>query len=292
MESELREALEKHLFNYKWGDPDGGGSKIFPAYDIRCADFHHNDFTLRASNLKEAILMIDRGNFAISLTAMNELRMFIATGCPPDFPFSTRGLVKADQRGGTGGEDDSTTFHRVTPWKVVFDHENKTMMWDLFKKALSSSKAKVRDGVNKEIPSCGSLSTGSIDFASPKQHLLKDPLKGRMKERDRIRKATKDSRVYLLGNPHWRRKLEEGNPKEHDDSGVETESSREVSPTPKKVIRHWQFSYSQCSIFVYIGQQPFTYYLLAPINFVILTQPELNSRQLDEYTGATNKHIH
>ena len=66
MESELREALEKHLFNYKWGDPDGGGSKIFPAYDIRCADFHHNDFTLRASNLKEAILMIDRGNFAIS----------------------------------------------------------------------------------------------------------------------------------------------------------------------------------------------------------------------------------
>ena len=30
MGEELREALEKHLFNYTWGRPDGAGSKVFP----------------------------------------------------------------------------------------------------------------------------------------------------------------------------------------------------------------------------------------------------------------------
>ena len=83
----------------------------------------------------------------------------------------------------------------------------------------------------------GDMKCGT-DTDSPKQHLMKDPLKGGRKEKDRIRRATKSSQVYLVGDPHWRRKKEEEKSKEHGDSGVETEASEEVSPTPKKVIRH------------------------------------------------------
>ena len=46
----------------------------------------------------------------------------------------------------------------------------------------------------------------------------------------------KDRKTYLLGDPHWKRKKEEENPKQDDDSGVETESSQKASPTPKKVF--------------------------------------------------------
>ena len=38
MVNELKETLEKHLFNCKWGDPDGRGRKTFPATDIGCGD--------------------------------------------------------------------------------------------------------------------------------------------------------------------------------------------------------------------------------------------------------------
>ena len=68
-----------------------------------------------------------------------------------------------------------------------------------------------------------------------------DPLKEGKKEKDRIRRATKDRKVYLVGDPHWRRKKEEENLKQDDGSEVETESSQEASLTPKKVFRHWPF---------------------------------------------------
>ena len=273
MEREMREALEKHLFNYNWGEPNGGGSKVFPSTDIRSDNFAHKDFTLRASNLKEALAKIEKGNFAVCpLEApfvpsgedpgKKDPKLLTASGCPPTFPNATLGLVKAKQWGGTGGEDDWTTFHAKTPWKIAFEHENQSVTWNLVKKAQHSRVGNVRDGFNDARPClggtvhCGTnknspkqcVPTGGswkitcgTDENSPQQHLLMDPLKEGKKEKDRIRRATKDRKVYLVGDPHWRRKKEEENLKQDDGSEVETESSQEVSLTPKKVLRHWPF---------------------------------------------------
>ena len=218
----------KQLFHTTWGN-----SKIFPATDIRCSDFHHNDFTLRASNLKEAVAKVEGGNFVV---CSQEHGMFTASGCPPTFPSATLGLVKAQQKGGTGGEEDWTTFHAQTPWKIVFEHENQSVTWNLIKKAQHSRVDNVRDGLNDARPFLDGTVRCGLYHPSPKQHLMRDPLKEGMKEKDRIRKATKDRKTYLLGDPHWKRKKEEENPKQDDDSGVETESSQEVSPTLKKVF--------------------------------------------------------
>ena len=288
MGAELREAFEKHLFNYTWGDPDGGGCKIFTSTDIRLGASGDDDFTLRASNLKEALAKIKKGNFAVCRVqapfvpsgedpGKKDSKLFTASGCPVTFPHATRGLVKVEQRGGTGGEEDWATYHAKTPWQIVFQHENQSVTWDLVKTAKPSRRGNVRDGVNMAEPCLsGKMKCGTATY-SPKQHLMKDPLKGGRKEKDRIRRATKSSKVYLVGDPHWRRKKEEEKRKEHDDSGVETEASVEVSQTPKKVIRHWPFSYSLATIYVYIVQQLFTYYLSPPINFVIFTHPKLLS---------------
>ena len=201
MGNELKETLEKHLFNCKWGDPDGGGSKIFPATDIRCGDFQHNDFTLRASNLKEAVAKLERGNFVV---CPQDPGMFTASGCPPEFSHATLGLIKAEQKGGTGGEDDWTKFHAKTPWQMVLQHENKPITWNLVPKAHPSSTGNVKDGLNSDDPSMNGSMLWSTDVPSPNQHLMKNPLKAGMKERERIRRAAKDPRVYLLGNPHKR----------------------------------------------------------------------------------------
>ena len=267
MGEELRAALEKHLFNYTWGVPGGGGSKVFPSTDIRRGDVPHKDFTLRAPNLKEALIKIERGNFAICpLEApfvpspedpgKKDPKLVTASGCPPLFPYATRNLVKRAQKGGTGGEDDWTTFHGKAPWQIVFTHENESITWNLVQKARPSIKGNLKDGLNKaEASLSGSIHNGTVSD-SPQQQFLKNPLKGGKKEKERIRRALKDGKVYLLGNPHRRREQgnggddsgegtngggKNGNPKEGEDAGVETESHQEVSLSPQKVWRHWPF---------------------------------------------------
>ena len=264
MGEELREALEKHLFNYTWGRPDGAGSKVFPSTDIRRVGVAHKDFTLLASNLKEALAKIEKGNFAVCpLEApfvpspedpgRKDPKLFTASGCPPIFPSATLGLVKAEQRGGTAGEEDWTTFHGKAPWKIIFQHENESVTWDLVLKVQHSSMGNVRDGLNKAEPSLSGNIHQSSTSALPQQHLLKNPLKGGQNEKQRIKRALQDSKVYLLGNPHKKREEdngkggtgqgtdgggENGNLKEGDDSGVETESRQEAPPSPKKVWGH------------------------------------------------------
>ena len=272
MGKELREGLE-HLFNFTGGGTHDEGPKVFSSTDIRLGASGPDDFTLRASSLKEALAKIEMGNFDVRpLEALfvpsgedpgkKDPKLFTASGCPPTFPNATLGLVKAEQWGGTGGEEDWTTFHAKTPWKIVFEHQNKSVTWTLVKKAQHSSMSNVRDGLNDARPClgrtvhCGTdknspeqcVPTGGnwkitcgTDENSPQQHLLMDPLKEGKKEKDRIRRATKDRKVYLVGDPHWRRKKEEENLKQDDGSEVETESSQEVSLTPKKVLRHWPF---------------------------------------------------
>ena len=267
MGKELREGLE-HLFNFTGGGTHGEGTKVFSSTDIRLGASGPDDFTLRASSLKEALAKIEKGNFAVCpLEApfvpsgedpgKKDPKLLTASGCPPTFPNATLGLVKAEQWGGTGGEDDWTTFHAKTPWKIAFEHENQSVTWNLVKKAQHSSMSNVRDGLNDARPCLGGTVHCGTDKNSPEQcvptggswkitcgtdknsteqHLMRDPLKEGMKEKDRIRKATKDRKTYLLGDPHWKRKKEEENPKQDDDSGVETESSQEVSPTPRKVF--------------------------------------------------------
>ena len=252
MGDELKETLEKHLFNCEWGDPDGRGRKTFPATDIRCGDLEHNDFTLRASNLKEAVEKLERGNFVV---CSKDPGMFTASGCPPQFSHATLGLIKGEQKGGTGGEDDWTTFHGKAPWQIVFPHENESITWNLVQKA-QPSRGNLKDGLNKADASLsGSIHNGTVSD-SPQQQFLKNPLKGGKKEKERIRRALKDGKVYLLGNPHRRREQgnggddsgegtngggKNGNPKEGEDAGVETESHQEVSLSPQKVWRHWPF---------------------------------------------------
>ena len=77
------------------------------------------------------------------------------------------------------------------------------------KRAQPLSIANVRDGRNEENPSTGEI-TASKDFDSPQQYLSKNPLQAGIKERDRVRKALKDSRVYLMGSPHKKSEKPEG----------------------------------------------------------------------------------
>lgn len=227
MGDELKETLEKHLFNCEWGDPDGRGRKTFPATDIRCGDLEHNDFTLRASNLKEAVEKLERGNFVV---CSKDPGMFTASGCPPQFSHATLGLIKGEQKGGTGGEDDWTTFHAKTPWQMIVQHENESFTWNLLPKAHRSSTANVKDGLNKDDPCMSKDMLWSTDVPSPKQHLLKNPLKAGMKERERIRRAAKDPRVYLLGNPH-KRSGGRGYPTSVNDKSKDGEKSNEEEET-------------------------------------------------------------
>ena len=196
----------EQIFNYQWGSMDGGVSRIFPSTDFRCSESYHKDFTLRVPNLRQALQMIKKGGFA---AVSEDATKFTASGCPPSYPHVTKGLVKSSQMGGTGGEDDSTTFHSRDPWKIVFMHEGKKMEWNLVKRAQPLSIANVRDGINEENPSTGDI-TASKDFDSPQQYLSKNPLHAGIKERDRVRRALKDSRVYLLGSPHKKSEKPEG----------------------------------------------------------------------------------
>ena len=206
MGEELREALEKHLFNYTWGCLNGAGSKVFPSTDIRCVDIAHKDFTLRASNLKEALAKIEEGNFAVCpLEApfapspedpgRNDPNLFTASGCPPIFPSATLGLVKAEQRRGTAGEGDWSTFHRKAPWKIIFQQDNKSITWNLVKKVQHSGIGNVREGVNKAEPSLSGNIHQSSTSALPQQYLLKNPLRCRQNEKQRIRRALQDRKV-------------------------------------------------------------------------------------------------
>ena len=206
----------ERLFNYQWGSMDGEASRIFQSTDIRCGDSDLKDFTLRASNLKGALDVVKNGGFTV---VPQEATKFTASGCPPFWPHSTKGLVKASQRGGTGGEDDSTTFHMRDPWKVVFMHEGKKVEWHLVKTAIPLSIANVRNGRNEENPSSGKIDS-SKGFGSPQQYLSQNPLQAGMKERDRVRKAAKDSTVYLLGSPHKKSQKPEGEKQTPDQDTV------------------------------------------------------------------------
>ena len=255
MRSELREVLEKHLFHYSWSDSNGGERKVFPSSDIRCREVGDKDFTLQASSLKEALEKIEEKNFAVCPSQASFLpshqdpgkrdpMIFYASGCPPTFPTATEFLAKRVQKGGTGGEEDFTSFHSKAPWKITFQHETKSITWDLVQIVKSScpSLKDMKDGTADGKPSMsGTIQSCTVLLDSPQQHLLKSPLRGEMKEKARIRRAIKDSQVYLLGNPHKGRRRDSGAGKIVDCSSFEADPSQDMSRSPKKVWRHLLF---------------------------------------------------
>ena len=184
----------ERIFNYQWGSMDGEASRIFPSTDIRCGDSDLKDFTLRASNLKEAVEMVKKGGFAV---VPHDATKFTASGCPPFWPHSTKGLVKASQRGG-GGEDDSTTFHRRDPWKVVFMQEGKKVEWHLVKIAQPLSVANVRDGKNESNPSNDNGEAMLIPCPGAKATAVINLCKGKRKKRMTAAKALQLSNRSLF----------------------------------------------------------------------------------------------
>ena len=62
--------------------------------------------------------------------------------------WATQGLVTISQRGGTGGESDSTTYMLKPLLNLVFPHGNGENSWLLVKVAQPSSLGSVRDGQN------------------------------------------------------------------------------------------------------------------------------------------------
>ena len=77
-------------------------------------------------------------------------RHWSASECPANkLKWANKGLVKISQRGGTGGESDSTTYMLKPLLNLVFQHGYGENTWLLVKAAQTSSVGSVRDGQNK-----------------------------------------------------------------------------------------------------------------------------------------------
>ena len=105
-------------------------------------------------------------------------RHWSASECPPEkLKWATRGLVKISQRGGTGGESDSTTYMIKPLLSLQFPHGNGKNNWLLVKVAQPASVGSVRDGqnkANKPLTLCHSTqsqyepSNAYMEYTSPK----------------------------------------------------------------------------------------------------------------------------
>ena len=137
-------------------------TRVFPASDVRVRPV--DKFNLRAASLREALDLVEHEGFA-------------QVQC-----------VDADKLAASGCQ----------VWTLVFEWENKQVTWSLVKKAQGSSKTNLREGENRDVPCLSEESSTNVVFSSPQHHLTKHPLRKGMKERERVKRASRDPQVYIL----------------------------------------------------------------------------------------------
>ena len=147
------------VFNHQSGEVTE--TRVFAATDIR--DRPLDKFNLRVAGLREALDFLERGSFT-QVNADDQKRL-AASGWQV--------------------------------WMLVFEFNKKLVWWPLVKKAQLSSKNKLRDGENMDLPCLSGKMRTSIVFPSPKDHLTKHPLRKGVRERQRVRRACRDPQVYI-----------------------------------------------------------------------------------------------
>ena len=147
-------------FDRVWGE--GIETRVFPSSDVRVRPA--DKFILRAASLREALGIVNHEGFA-QVQSVDEDRL-AASGCQI--------------------------------WRLVFEWGNKQVTWSLVKKAHGSSKTNLREGENREVKCLSEEPSTNFVFSSPKHHLAKHPLRKGMRERERVRRASRDPRVYIL----------------------------------------------------------------------------------------------
>ena len=137
-------------------------TRVFPSSDVRVRPV--DKFTLRAASLREALDVVERKGFAQVLSV--DAEKLAASGCQV--------------------------------WRLVFECGTKQVMWSLVKKAHGSCKTNLREGENRAKECLSEEPSTNIVFSSPKHHLTKHPMRKGMKERERVRRASRDPRVYIM----------------------------------------------------------------------------------------------
>ena len=148
------------VFNKVWGEVIE--TRVFGSTDVRIRPV--DKFNLRAASLREALDLLEREGFA---------------------------QIRCEDR-------KSLAASGLSVWSLVFEWRKKQVTWYLVKKAAISGRTKLRDGENRDFPSLsGEMCTNTLSSA-PQHHLTKHPLRKGLKEKARVRRATKDPRVYIL----------------------------------------------------------------------------------------------
>ena len=147
------------VFNKVWGEIIE--TRVFGSTDVRIRPV--DKFNLRAASLREALDLLEREGFA---------------------------QIRCEDR-------KSLAASGLSVWSLVFEWRKKQVTWYLVKKAAISGRTKLRDGENRDFPSLsGEMCTNTLSSA-PQHHLTKHPLRKGLKEKARVRRATKDPRVYI-----------------------------------------------------------------------------------------------
>ena len=81
--------------------------------------------------------------------------------------------MKISQRGGTGGESDSTTYMLKPLLNLVFPHGNGENTWLLVKVAQPSSLGSVRDGRNEAKKPLGTQDPSTVSMYEKNDNYLK-----------------------------------------------------------------------------------------------------------------------
>ena len=146
-------------FDKVWGEVIE--TSVFGSTDVRFRPV--DKFDLRAASLREALALLEREGFA-------------------QVPYEERKSLAASG---------------FQVWRIVFELGEKQVTWYLVKKAQLSSQTKLRDGENRGFPSLsGEICTNTLSSA-PQHHLTKHPLRKGLREKERVRRACRDPRVYL-----------------------------------------------------------------------------------------------
>ena len=106
----------------------------------------------RVANLRAAESFVSTKGYAKVPKGLEKeyTRHWSASECPPDkLRWANRGLAKVCQRGGTGGDCDSTTYMLKPLLNLVFSCGNGENHWLLVKVVQPTSMGSVRDGQNK-----------------------------------------------------------------------------------------------------------------------------------------------
>ena len=120
------------VFNHQSGEVTE--TRVFAATDIR--DRPPDKFNLRVAGLREALDFLERGSFT-QVNADDQKRL-AASGWQV--------------------------------WMLVFEFNKKLVWWPLVKKAQLSSKNKLRDGENMDLPCLSGKILTSIEFPSARQN--------------------------------------------------------------------------------------------------------------------------